>query len=128
MCSSLTRFQKHPKHDLKNLFGTSWFSETIQKICEIPKIWSLLVSTLNLIHMRWDDVRFICQNLFWLSKLFCRLLPREKCLHAKFFWFVFSRIRTEYGEIRSVSPYSVRMWENTDQKIFEYGHFLCSVY
>ena len=33
------------------------------------------------------------------------------------FWSVFSRIRTKYGEIRSISPYSVRMRENTDQKI-----------
>ena len=24
----------------------------------------------------------------------------------------FSGIRTEYGEIRSISPYSVRIWEN----------------
>ena len=29
-----------------------------------------------------------------------------------FFWSVFSRIRTEYG----ISPYSVRMRKNTDQK------------
>ena len=28
----------------------------------------------------------------------------------------FSRIQTKYGEIRSISPYSVRMRENTDQK------------
>ena len=27
-----------------------------------------------------------------------------------------SRIRTEYGEIRSISPYSVQMQQNTDQK------------
>ena len=33
-----------------------------------------------------------------------------------FFWSVFSRIRTEYGEIQSISPYSVWMRENTDQK------------
>ena len=33
------------------------------------------------------------------------------------FWSVFSRIWTEYGEIRSFSPYSVRMRENTDQKL-----------
>ena len=32
------------------------------------------------------------------------------------FWFAFSRIRTEYEEIRSISPYSVRMRENTDLK------------
>ena len=28
----------------------------------------------------------------------------------------YARIRTEDGEIRSISPYSVRMRENTDQK------------
>ena len=33
-----------------------------------------------------------------------------------FFWSVFSHIQTEYGEILRLSPYSVQMWENTDQK------------
>ena len=33
-----------------------------------------------------------------------------------FFWSVFSRIWTKYGEIRSISPYSVRIRENSDQK------------
>ena len=33
-----------------------------------------------------------------------------------FFWSVFSCIWTEYGEILRISPYSVRMPENTDQK------------
>ena len=33
-----------------------------------------------------------------------------------FFWSVFSRIRTEYGEILGIFLYSVRMWENTDQQ------------
>ena len=33
-----------------------------------------------------------------------------------FLWSVLSRICTEYGEIRSISPYSVRMRENRDQK------------
>ena len=50
----------------------------------------------------------------------------EKCLHLEFFRSVFSRIRTECGEMRSISPYSVRMRENTDQKNSEYGHFSCS--
>ena len=40
---------------------------------------------------------------------------------------VFFRIRTEYGEILRISPYSVRLRENTDQNNFEYGHFLRSV-
>ena len=33
-----------------------------------------------------------------------------------FFWPVFSRIRTEYREILRISPYSVRIRENTDHK------------
>ena len=40
----------------------------------------------------------------------------------RFFWFVFSHIRTEYG-----CPYSVRMRENMDQKNSVFGCFLCSV-
>ena len=34
----------------------------------------------------------------------------------RFFWFIFSYIWTEYGDIHRISPYSVRMRENTDQK------------
>ena len=41
---------------------------------------------------------------------------------------LFSRIWTEYEEIRSISPYSAGMRENMDQKISEYGQFSCSVY
>ena len=41
---------------------------------------------------------------------------REKCPNTEFFLVCISRIRTEYGEIRSISPYSVRMRENADQK------------
>ena len=33
-----------------------------------------------------------------------------------FFWSVFSRIWTEYGEILRISPYSVQMQENTEWK------------
>ena len=35
-------------------------------------------------------------------------------------------IGTEYKEILCISPYSVRMRENTDQNNSEYGHFLRS--
>ena len=60
-----------------------------------------------------------------------KLLLREKCQYSGFFWFVFSRMRTEcedeYGEILRISPYSVRMRENTDQKNSEYGNYLRSV-
>ena len=40
-----------------------------------------------------------------------------KCVQIRsFFWSIFSRIRTVYGEILRISPYSVRIRENTDQK------------
>ena len=33
------------------------------------------------------------------------------------------KIKIEYGEIIRISPYSVRMREDTDQNNSEYGHF-----
>ena len=39
------------------------------------------------------------------------------------FWSTFSHIRTEYGEMRSISPYSVQVGENIDQNNSEHGHF-----
>ena len=48
---------------------------------------------------------------------------REKCQYLEIFWSVFPRIRAEYGEILRISPYSVPMQENTDQKNSEYVHF-----
>ena len=52
------------------------------------------------------------QNLLHLMKeSLC-----EMCPNTEFFWSVFSRIRTEYREIRNISPYSVRMRENTVQE------------
>ena len=40
----------------------------------------------------------------------------EKCPYSEFFWSVFSRIRTEYGDLFRKSPYSVQMLENTGQE------------
>ena len=51
---------------------------------------------------------------------------RKKCPYSEFFCSVFSLILSEFGEIRSISPYSVQMRENMDQKNSEYGHFLRS--
>ena len=48
---------------------------------------------------------------------------RKKCPYFELFWSVFSRIRTDYGEILRISPYSVRMLENTDQNNSAYGQF-----
>ena len=51
---------------------------------------------------------------------------REKCPYLELFWSVFYRIRAEYGEIRSIFPYLVRMRENAGQNNSEYGHFFRS--
>ena len=51
---------------------------------------------------------------------------RKKCPYSELFWSAFSRIRTEYGEMRSISPYSVRMRENADQNNSEDGYSLRS--
>ena len=50
----------------------------------------------------------------------------EKCACSELFWFDFSHIWAEYREIFRISPYSIRMRENTDQKNSEYSHF-CAV-
>ena len=47
----------------------------------------------------------------------------KKCPYSELFWSAFSRIWTEYGDIRSISLYSVQMGENADQNNSEYGHF-----
>ena len=53
---------------------------------------------------------------------------REKCPNTEFFWSVFSRIWTEYGDLLLKSPYSAQMWENTYQKKLHIGHFSHSEY
>ena len=52
---------------------------------------------------------------------------REKCRYSEFFWSVFCRIRTEYGEMRSISLYLIQMRENRNQNNSRYGHFLRGV-
>ena len=46
----------------------------------------------------------------------------KKYPYSEFLWSVFSCIRTEYGEIQSISLNSVRMRENTEQENSVYGH------
>ena len=50
----------------------------------------------------------------------------EMCPYSEFYWSFFSRIQIEYGEIRSISSYLVRMRENMDQKNAVNKHFSCS--
>ena len=56
----------------------------------------------------------------WVSAL------RKKCPYSELLWSVLSCIRTEYGEIQIISPYSVRMRENAEQNNSKYEYFLRS--
>ena len=51
---------------------------------------------------------------------------RKNYWYSELFWSVFSRIWTDYGEIRSISLYSVQMRDIADQNNSEHGHFLRS--
>ena len=61
----------------------------------------------------WNDV--LCYPYFYLV-----IMKKIHCLKSvqirSFFWSVFSFTRTEYGDLRSKYPYSVRIQENTEQK------------
>ena len=62
-----------------------------------------------------------CINLFFFAL-------REKCSNTEFFWSLFFRnIWTESGDLRSKSPHSVQIRENTDQKNSVFGYFSRSV-
>ena len=77
----------------------------------------------------WSFYTFLLLFLLLLLLLgFRRLSLCEKCQFSEFFWSVFSRIRIEYREVLYISPYSIRMQENTCQKTSEYGHFSRSVW
>ena len=72
------------------------------------------------------------QVLTWLTLsmyLFSvQLFTAKKCPYWELSWSVFSRIRTEYGEIRSISLYTVRIRENKDQNNSEASLIICIYY
>ena len=56
---------------------------------------------------------FQTRNFFWF--VFSCIRTEYGDLQS-FLWSVFSCIRTEYEDLRRIFPYSVRIQENTDQK------------
>ena len=76
--------------------------------------WLLLNILVSLVITLGIDVHKICPE--------CNHCVKSVQIRS-FFWPVFSRIRNEYGEILRISPYSVRMWGNTDQKNSVFGQF-----
>ena len=74
---------------------------------KLPLTWTMFILT-DLVTVLFCKF-YIFQNF---EKEHWEKILRKKCPYSGFFWSIFSRIRTEYGEIRS----SARMRENTDQK------------
>ena len=77
-----------------------------------------------LVTIRWHILLYVRnrQLKVWVSASHC-----VKSVQIRsYFWSVFSRIWTEYGEIQRISPYSVRMPENVDHNSV-FGHFSCSL-
>ena len=72
--------------------------------------------------MYWHCSALMVVKPRWIFCQCCTL--REKCLYSELFSSVFSRIWTEYGEIRSIASYSVQIRENADQNNSEYRHLL----
>ena len=63
----------------------------------------------------WDFISVHCVKSVRIRS-YCQYLPFR----------IQSRIRTKYGEIQSISTYSLRMRENADQNNSKYEHFLRS--
>ena len=80
----------------------------------------------------WGVLR--CENFHFLEQLLLQsflirfeTITAQKCPYSELFWPAFCCIRTEYGEIRSICLYSVRMRENPDQNDSKYRNFFRSV-
>ena len=82
-------------------------------ICHLKIVF---IFSVDLILCRHCIIIFKYRKIFDGSQFYghCWTL-HENCPYSELFWSAFSHIRTEYGEIRSISPYSVQMRENADQ-------------
>ena len=95
-----------PSENTKNLR----FSDVYRRYRKRPVAWNELINYMN--------------NVI---KVILGAATEEKCPYSEFFWPAFLQIRTEYGEILHISPYSFQMRKNTDEKNSEYGHISRSV-
>ena len=119
----------HPNFTLK----ISIFSEPVYN--PVEHLWwsfycgnskPLCMFTKNSIIDAHLDSKYASAFTWRLLQMFLSL--SRKCPYSELFWSIFSLIWTEQGEILRISPYSVRMRENTDQNNSEYGHFSHSVF
>ena len=84
---------------------------------------SIIVAKLSILDV-WQGSEYTPETLQNSKSFIFYATLRKNCPYSELFWSIFSCIWTEYdGEIRSISPYSVQMWENVDRNNSEYGHF-----
>ena len=88
-------------------------------------VWSQQVTFCKVSSVDHDSQKFYSWTFFRNEGIWKGSFKNMQCylLHCN----DFSRIRTDYREIRSTSPNSVRIRENTDQNNSEYGHFSRSI-
>ena len=79
----------------------------------------IIIAKLSILDV-WQGSKYTPETLQNSESFIFYATLRKNCPYSELFWCIFSCIWTEYGEIRSISPYSVHMWEDTDQKISEY--------
>ena len=114
--------------------GTWWKTSVTFLLCLCPCIWmnfscSMLLFNFTVFEHVLVWCPFLrCSSIIVIIRGVFKTLPdiyalRKNFPNMEFFWSVFSRIWTEYGDLRSKYLYSVQIRENTDQKNFVFGHF-----
>ena len=102
------------RNELKSLDSSKSVHETVKVLKGNMDIFSPFL--LNYFNNIIDSYKFFKPFEINITSALCESFP-----YSEFFWSVFSGIWTKY-----ISPSSVRMRENTDQKNSEYGYFLHS--
>ena len=98
-----------PTWDSSNCFVVNWLtSSSVIDVPTHPTISSISATCLWCQKMWYKKTNSVLDiNLPWCYT------QHEKYPYSEFFWSIFSRVRTEYEDIR----------KNADQKNYEYGHF-----
>ena len=97
----------------------NYYTYNLNSLQQGVKLWQFLVYS----EVRKRIMYFFVDSLWKLVAIFSYHNCVKSAQIRRFFWSVFSHIRTEYGEILRTSPYSVRMREIWTRKNSAFGHF-----
>ena len=106
---------------------TEWCTRKCRREKGCSSSLTSLVTQPNAMHKKSSFTLRISSFCIQWKVLQCPYLEliKKRFWIRSFFWSVFSRIRTEYGEIIRISPYSVRLQESSDQKKLRYTSRAC---